>query len=288
MNSTNHTSTTEQHQHGDPVELYGPDDQKLNLSALTDRGAGAKNPFDSSFLDGASRMLATHGPAFAKLSLIVGSATATVYNAIKAGASPRVLNGDLITTVLIAAGLIVECGFAYAWSRKGSYDLAGAQRITADAIFNRASLIMIGDLSLSVAEIAFGVGMIAIYWVGIVQPIFAVHIVRLFYRLKGEHPEYIAEMEIVDLRADLRAADIRDKADALRLSLAERKHERHMQWAALDARHYSGSKLVTSRWFKRQVNNAVKEAVGKSLLGDIRARVGKLPKLLRIGGAQKS
>lgn len=258
------------------------------LSEFGDHGAGHKDPFEASFLDAASRTLATHGPAFAKLSLIVGSATATIYNAIKAGNHPAVLSSGLVTTILIAAGLIVECGFAYAWSRKGSYDLAGAQRLTADAIFNRSSLVMIGDLSLSVAEVAFGVGQIAVFWIGIVQPIVAVHIVRLFYRLKGEHPEYIAELEVVDLRADMRASRIRDKADVLRLSQAERKHERHLQWAALEERHRSGVRLVSSGWFRRRVNQSVKDAVGKNILGDVRKRLGKLPALLGIGRGRES
>ena len=265
-----------------------PTDGSQELHDLGDLGAGHKEPFDSSFLDAVSRTLATHGPAFAKLSLIVGSATATIYNAIKAGNHPAVLSGGLVTTILIAAGLIVECGFAYAWSRKGSYDLAGAQRRTVDAIFNRSSLVMIGDLSLSVAEVAFGVGQIAIFWIGIVQPIVAVHIVRLFYRLKGEHPEYIAEMEVVDLRADMRASRIREKADVLRLSQAERKHERHLQWAALEERHRSGVRLVSSGWFRRRINQSVKDAVGKNLLGDVRKRLGKLPALLGIGRARES
>lgn len=268
---------------GRPTVIYGPNNEELDLSTLTDHGSGSKDPFDPSFLDAISKQLARHGPALAKLLLILGSGSATVYNAIRAGLHPNVAVPELLTAILTAAGLIVECGFAYGWSRKGSYDLAGEQRSTVDAIFNRSSYVMIGDLSLSVAEIAFGVGNIAIYWIGIVQPILAVHIVKLFYKLKGQHPEYIAEMEIIDLRADARAADIRDKAESFRLSLAEKKHDRDMQRAALSERHRSGNKLVTSRWFRRQVNNAVKDSVGKNLLVDIRARVGKLPRLLGIG-----
>lgn len=268
-----------------PAVLYGPNDEALDI---TDHGAGRKDPFDSSVLDSISNLLAQHGPALAKLLLIIGSGTATIYNAIKAGNHPQVLNGGLLTTILVAAGLIVECGFAYAWSRKGSYDLAGQQRQTVDSIFNRSSYVMIGDLSLSVAEIAFGIGNIAIYWIGLVQPFCAVHIVKLFYKLKGQHPEYIAEMEIVDMRADMKAAEIRDKAEVQRLTLADRKHERHLQWASLRERHQAGSKLVSSRWFRRQINKAVKDAVGKNLLEDVRKRVGKLPMLLRIKNERRN
>lgn len=282
------TKTKSRRSNNGSSTLYGPNNQKLDLDNLTDHGAGRKKPFDSSPLDTISDLLATHGPALAKLMLIFGSGTATVYNAFKAGAHPDILNGNMLTTILIAAGLIVECGFAYGWSRRGSYDLAGFQRQRVDMIFNRSSWVMIGDLSLSVAEIAFGIGQIALYWVGIVQPVMAVHIVKLFYKLKGEHPEYIAEMEIVDMKADLKAAQIRDQAEEARLAIAENKHERSLQWASLNERHASSTKLVTSRWFRRKVNNEVKEAVGKNLLGDVRERVGKLPKLLRIKNARRN
>ncbi len=268
--------------------LFGSNGEQLDLDNLTDKGAGRKNPFDSSPLDTISDLLATHGPALAKLMLILGSGAATVYNALKAGNHPGILNGNMLTTILIAAGLIVECGFAYGWSRRGSYDLAGFQRKRVDMIFNRSSYVMIGDLSLSVAEIAFGIGQIAMYWVGVIQPFMAVHIVKLFYKLKGEHPEYIAEMEIVDMRADLKAAQIRDQADGVRLEIAENKHERSLQWASLNERHASSSKLVTSRWFRRRVHREVKQAVGKNLFGDIRARVGKLPKLLKLKNERRN
>ena len=75
---------------------------------------------------------------------------------------------------------------------------------------------MIGGLSLSVAEI--GVDGIATYWFGIVQPVMAVHIVKLSTRSKAS----IRIMEIVELRANMKAAQIRDTANDQRLELAER------------------------------------------------------------------
>ncbi len=251
-------------------------------------GEGRKKPFDESFFDVVSNWLATHGPALAKLLLIVGSATGTIYNAIKAGHIDGVEIGWLITLILTAAGLIVECGFAYGWSRRGSYDLAGQQRITVDKIFNRSSYVMIGDLSLSVAEIAFGIGGIATYWIGLVQPIMAVHVVKLFYQLKGEHPEYIAEMEIVDMQANMKASLIRDAAQDQQLQLAEKNHERALEWAALLKRHQHGTKLVASRWYDRQVKQAVKEAVNQTYLPEVRKALGKLPKLLRLGRGRRN
>lgn len=263
------------------VHLYSANDEPIDLDKL-ELGEGKKQPFDESYFDKVSSWLAQHGPALAKLLLIIGSGAGTVYNAIKAGHMDGVEIGWLVTLILMAAGLIVEMGFAYGWSRRGSYDLAGEQHATVDKIFNRSSYVMIGDLSLSVAEIAFGVGGIATYWIGIVQPIMAVHVVRLFYKLKGEHPEYIAEMEIVDMKARMKASAVRDAAKAQQLALAEKEHERSLEWAALRKRHEHGQKLVTSRWYDRQIKVATREAVGQKLLG-VRDRLGKLPKLLGIG-----
>ena len=264
-----------------PVELFGPNEQPINLASLQ-VGSGKKKPFDDSFFDDVSNWLAQHGPALAKLLLIIGSGAGTIYNAIKAGHIEGVQIGWLITLILSAAGLIVECGFAYGWSRRGSYDLAGRQRATVDLIFNRSSYVMIGDLSLSVAEIAFGVGGIATYWIGIVQPIMAVHVVRLLYRLKGEHPEFLAEMEVLDMKANMKASVIRDALQDQKLELAEKAHERNLEWAALKKRHEHGVKLVNGRWYDRQIKQATKEAVGQKI-SVVRLKLGKLPKLLKIG-----
>lgn len=269
------------------VHLYSAKDQLLDLDSLA-AGAGSKSPFDPSFFDVVSNWLAKHGPSLAKLLLIVGSAAGTVYNAIKASHMEGVEIGWLIMLILSAAGLIVECGFAYGWSRRGSYDLAGKQRETVDKIFNRSSYVMIGDLSLSVAEVAFGIGGIATYWIGIIQPVMAVYIVKLFYTLKGQHPEYIAEMEIVDLKANAKASQIRDAANDQKLELAEKNHERTLQWAALRKRHEHGLKLAGSRWYNRQVKQATREAVNREYLPAVRKKLGKLPKLLRLEGSSKN
>lgn len=284
MKTTNGQETETQERR---VHLYGANDKPLDLESLA-IGAGKKAPFDTSFFDVVSIWLATHGPALAKLLLIVGSAAGTIYNAVRAGHIEGVEIGWLVMLILSAAGLIVECGFAYGWSRRGSYDLAGEQRATVDKLFNRSSYVMIGDLSLSVAEIAFGVGGMATYWIGIVQPVMAVHIVKLFYALKGQHPEYIAEMEVVDMQASIKAERIRDAVNDQRLELAERNHERAMQWAALNKRHEHGLKLAGSRWYDRQVRKATREAVNREYLPGVRAKLGKLPKLLGIGGKQGS
>lgn len=267
--------------------MHRANDQLLYLDNRAVK-ASRKSPVDSSFFDVVSNWLATHGPSLAKLLLIVGIAAGTVYNAIKAGHMEGVEIGWLIILILSAASLIVECGFAYGWSRRGSHDLAGNQRETIDKIFNRSSYVMIGDLSLSVAEVAFGIGGIATYWIGIIQPVMVVHIVKLFYTLKGQHPEYIAEMEVVDLKANAKASQIRDAANDQKLELAERDHERALQWAALRKRHEHGLKLAGSRWYNRQIKQATREAVNREYLPAVRKKQGKLPKLLRLEGSNKN
>lgn len=258
-----------------------------NTGSKNQEGIGEiKSPFDASYFDTVSNWLALHGPALAKLFLIVGSGAATVYNAIKAGHMDGVEIGWMITLILCAAGLIVEMGFAYGWSRRGSYELAGRQRKTVDKIFNESSYVMIGDLSLSVAEIAFGIGGVATIWIGVVQPIMAVRIVRLFYKLKGQHPEYMAQMEVVDMQARMRAMDVRDQAENQRLELAEREHERAMKWAALMKRHEHAHKLVTGRWYSRQVKRVVREAVGRSI-GAMRGDLKRLPGMIGLTGKLK-
>lgn len=273
-----------------PVTLYGADEKPLRLEDLgvTNHGAGSKSPFDRSFLDGPKNWFAKHGPALANLLLMAGSAAGTIYTAIRTSHGSGIDTPFLVAAVMILAGLVIECGYGWAWSRQGTHHLAGRQRVLADRIFKGASVVMVGDLSLSLAEVAFGIGHYSAYWIGGIQPMAAVAIVYTFYLIKGAHPEHLAELEIVDMRAAARAADARDKVEAFRLQLAERQHERAMRTAALETRQAYGERLVTSGWFRRRVKREVKGAVGHSLLGDVRQAVGKLPRLLGIGKAQRN
>ncbi|MDZ4698565.1 MAG: hypothetical protein SH809_02560 [Rhodothermales bacterium] len=273
-----------------PVTLYGANDRPLELPNIegASRGAGRREPFDKSFLDGPKNWFSKHGPALANLLLMGGSATGTVATALRSSHAAGLDSPLLVASVMILAGLVIECGFAWAWSRQGTHDLAGRQRVLADRMFKMAAAVMVGDLSLSLAEVAFGVGGIAPYWIGGIQPAAAVWIVYTFYAIKGAHPEHLADLEIVDLRADAKAAAMRDRADAFRLALAERKHERALKWAALDTRQEYAEKLVTGRWFRRRVKGEVKKAVGQNLLGDVRRKLGELPRLLGIGKARQN
>ncbi len=141
---------------------------------------------------------------------------------------------------------------------------------------------MIGDLSLSVAAVAIGIGDVAQYWVGIVQPLFAVHLVRIFFAIKGEHPMTIAKQKVATLKAYMAAGAVENEAAEMRLQLDEERHERFMKRAALNQRIAAGEVLVSGGWFKRQVKRAVRDSVNKKLLPGIRGKLGKLPQLLRL------
>jgi len=276
---------------GDPekpspkVTLYNSNDEPIDL---TDTGSGNENPFEHSFFDIVGDWLGKHGPAISHLFLIIGSAAGTLTNAIHFATGPE---GQLVHTLfatLIFCGLIVEASFAYAWMKQGSTDLAGAQIKSVRDLYNRSSFVMIGDLSLSVASVAIGIGDVAQYWVGIVQPLFAVHLVRLFFVIKGSHPMTIAKQKVATLKAYMEAGAVENEAEHMRLQLDEERHERFMRRAALEQRIAAGEALVSGGWFKRQVKKAVRQSVDKKLLPDVRSRLGKLPELLRLPGSRKN
>lgn len=261
------------------VRLYSASDEPLDLSAS---GSGHENPFEESYFDRVGDWLGKHGPAISHLFLIIGSAAGTLTNAFHFAE----VDGQVIYTLLVTlifCGLIVEASFAYAWMKRGSTDLAGAQIASVNKLYNRSSIVMIGDLSLSVAAVAIGIGDIAEYWVGIVQPLFAVHLVRIFFALKGEHPMTIAKQRVATLKAYMDAGAVENEAENMRLQLDEERHERFMKRAALEQRIAAGEALVAGGWFRRQVKKAVHESVNKKLLPEVRARLGKLPELLRLG-----
>jgi len=263
------------------VKLFDANENEIDFSEV---GEAEAKPFEESYFDKVGDWLGKHGPAISHLFLIIGSGAGTVRNAWHLSQLDSVDVWQLIFAVLLFCGLIVECAFAYAWMKRGSFTLAGPQLATAKKLYDRSSIVMIGDLSLSLAEIAFGVGKIAQFWVGIVQPIMAVHLVRLFYQLKGEHPEAVARQNVVTLKALMRAEWVEEEAANQRLALDESRHERFMQRAALNKRHEHGRKLVAGRWFNGQMKRAVKDAVNQKLLPDALGKLKRLPKLLKLNG----
>lgn len=280
----------------DPFDLGTPEkprqkvklfDASDNVLDLTEIDSGKTDPFEQSWFEGLSNWLGKHGPALAHTFLIVGSAAGTVTNALHFAETGQGLVHTLLVTLLFC-GLVIEFGFAYAWKKAGSTDLAGNQVKTVNDLYNLSSIIMIGDLSLSVAEIAFGIGEIAAYWVGIVQPIGAVFIIRLFYRLKQEHPMTKAMQKVATLKARAQAGAVENEAQNMQLLLDEEKHERFMRRAALNERMIAGQKIVSGRWFRGQIKRATKDAVGKTLLPNIRAKVKNLPNLLRLPRSRKN
>ena len=268
------------------IKLFGADDKEIDLTEVG--SSGEESPFEDSYFDAVGDWLGKHGPAISHLFLIIGSAFGTVSNAWHLSHMDSVSIWQLVFGVLLFCGLIVECAFAVSWLKRGSTDLAGNQLVTVKKLYDRSSIVMIGDLSLSLAEVALGIGGIAAFWVGCVQPIFSVHLVRLFFQLKGEHPMTIARQRVGTLKARMAAGEVENEAQALQLILDEERHNRFMQRASLEQRIAAGEALVSSRWFRSQIKRAVKDSVGKSLLPNVRAKLANLPNLLRLNRSQKN
>ena len=105
---------------------------------------------------------------------------------------------------------------------------------------------------------------------------------RSLYRLKGSHPVVKAKVETVTLNANMHASWVREAVKDQRLQLAEREHERSLEWQSLRQRHAEGERLVTSRWFRRQIRQLVKKHVQGKLLTEAGEKLGKLRRLLKI------
>ena len=265
--------------------LVDPNGNRIDYSMLFDdvETHHDPNPFESTKLDWITDGLAKYGPIVGKVFLIVGSASGTAYNAWKASQMDAVAVWWLVLSILGFCGLIVEGGFAYGWGVRGSKKLAGDQVKTADNIFKRSAYTMMGDLSLSVGEIAFGIHGLAQFWIGILQPFVAVHIIMLYYKLKGESPEALAEQEVVTYKAQARADDIRDRAEQWKGELADRKNARQIEAKARKRRHAYLLKVVNGFWYGRKMKKQVDEYVGKSLLGDgLKTKLKALPQSLSL------
>lgn len=266
------------------VPLYGPNGQPVTYETMFDdvETNHVTDPFEKTNIDTIPEFLAKHGPVLGKLFLIIGSASATGYNAWKASQMEAVAVWWLVLAILGFCGLIVEGGFAYGWSVRGSKKLAGDQVATADKIFKRSAYTMMGDLSLSVGEIAFGIHGIAQFWIGVLQPFVAVHVIMLYYRLKGESPEAQAEQEIVTLKAQARADDIRDRSETWKGHLMDRKNARQIEAKARTRRHSYALKLVSGFWYGRRMRQEVKDYVGKEQLGNgLKQKLKLLPTSLK-------
>lgn len=239
----------------------------------------AREPFDDTFLNHVINLLKTHGPAASKIIFLFGTAAATLY----AGLSVASIT---VRFMIWGCGFILECLFAYSWAMTGDERIAGKQYTIIQRIFKVSSLIMMGDLATMLLDNQAGLHGLFIAWTSGVQPLAAVYLMNQLYRLKASHPETIAHREIINLKASMRAAAIRDKAFQQRLDIAEREHERALQWAALEARHHHGMRLVSSRWYDGQIKRETKQAVGQSVEGAA-LKMKKLPQLLSIGGEPK-
>lgn len=269
----------------DKSKLYDPGGNRLDYAQVFGEPEVQRkdDPFEESALDAIPEFLHKHGPVIGKLFLILGSASATAYNSWKASHMEGVAVWWLVFSILGFCGLIVEGGFAYGWGVRGKQRLAGEQVKTADKIFKRSAYTMMGDLSLSVGEIAFGIHGIAQFWIGILQPFVAVHIIMLYYKLKGEDPEAMAKQEIVTLRAQAKADEVSDKAQAWKHELADRKNHRQIEAREMQRRHAYLLKVVNSWWYGRRMRREVNQYVGKYLLGTgLKDKLKELPQSLNL------
>jgi len=239
----------------------------------------AQDPFDNSPLNYVINLLKTHGPAASKIIFLFGTAAATLY----AGLAVASIT---VRFMMWGCGFILECLFAYSWAMTGSEKIAGRQHTIIQRIFKVSSLVMMGDLATMLLDNQAGLHGLFIAWTSGVQPLAAVYLMNQLYKLKASHPVAMANRERINLKAGMAAAAIRDRAFEQRLALAEREHERALQWAALEARHKHGMRRVNSYWYNRQIKRETKQAIGQSVEGAA-LKMKRLPGLLSIGGEAK-
>lgn len=264
----------------DPYDLYSFDDPLPK--EIDNRYIQVVDPFDDTPLNQVVEQLKKHGIALAKIIFMIGTASATLFGGLAAGA-----NSWEVMCMVWGSGFILECLFAYSWVMTGNKKIAGRQDAIVQRIFKVSSLVMMGDLITMLLEAQAGAHQLFVIWTSIVQPLAAVYLMNQIYKLKNLHPETIAMREMVNLHAGMKASALRDKAHDDRLRLAEKEHERALEWAALRKRHEHAERLVSGRWYDREIKRATKAAVGQQLDG-MGLKLGKLPKLLKIGKARSN
>lgn len=256
---------------GRPI-LFDSGGSKIDLSKGS---SGRKDPFDDNLLAGFKNFLAKYGVDIALIFLMVASGGSTIYNAIGAYyLAPYA--GMILAAVVIAAGLIVECGFAWSWTRRGSTDLAGAQIKTNNSINWWSIRAMYLDIVLTISTLAFMLADYGVYWMMIGQPLVAARVVHLWFRLKGEHPETIADQAETTMKARARAAVILDAIQELKLNLLERDQRRQISRGKLHVRHEAETKKLWSGWYRRSIKRAVHSEYVKELPAGSESRIKAL------------
>lgn len=261
------------------VKLYGPNSQPLK--SVTVEKPNIKSPAspfnEDSPLNKVIEFLHEHGPAAAKLFLMMATGAATAYGGWTAGGGTE----WLIMLMVWGCGFIVECAFAYSWVMKGSEKLAGAQVGINDRIHNRSSLLMIGALVTMLFGHQTAVTMPFIIWTSVFETIGAVWIIHQFYKLKGSHPMAMAEAEIVTLAASVEAEKVREQARDFKLLLSDAKLMRNREGRKMMIEHEESARHIESNRYRKMIRaEQEQEIFSSSVFGERSGLMGKAWKML--------
>ena len=269
------TSTTTQVQKPNTsnanVQVHTSNDDLLapeNFDFKTIDMKGAKNPFlevkdkkGESPLHGVVNLLHNHGPALAKLLLMVATIGATLFACYKVivnppaigGSAPDQMAGFLIAAMIFGCATIVECMFAYSWVKKGSRSIAGKQVEIIDAMHKVTMWVMIGTLITMQLEAQAGLHVLFIAWTSIVDPIAAVYLINAMYRLKGAHPKSQAIEEAITLEAEINAERVREQVKNFKVLLGKAQNRRRLATKRTRTEREEQTKLTNSRRFRRMI-----------------------------------
>lgn len=228
------------------VDMYG---KTINLN---EGSSGRKDPFEENRLAAFKRFFAKYGPDLALIFLIVASGGATLYNAHGAYLIAPYW-GAVLAAIVAGAGLVVECGYAWSWVKRGSLDLVGAMIKTNDSINKWSRGAMYLDIVLTVSTLVFALSDFGIYWMIFGQPLVALRIVYFWYVLKGQHPETLADQAEITLKARARADVILDAIEEMKLNLLERQHKRELACGKMRVAHEAEMRRLWSAWYRRRM-----------------------------------
>lgn len=271
-----------------PIDLGRPATQILDSSGnainLQSGEIGDIDPFDKTVLSSVKGFFAKYGVDLALILLICGSMAGTIFNSIRVGDISIVQDGlFFLSTLLICFGLVVEFGLAWSWSRRGTTRLVGIMRKRNDSIFRWSVWCILIDIMLAVSGAIVDIGESGIYWMIFGQPVCAIRIVFLWYKLKGEHPQTIAKQVQATVRAQNQANLALEESHKLKLVLDEKKFERQRERLNMETRHAEALKVLSSQRYVRTISALMKQKVREDLVPEVSAWTGlfkRSPKLL--------
>lgn len=276
-NGAGGTFTAEPTKSENRVFLFDGNGKEIRTEST--ESAGAPNPFHESYFDVVGNWFSEHGPAIGKLVLIIASFSASVYNSVEATHLDTVMPGWgwLMAAVIICAGCIVEGGFAFSWGNQGTARLAGPQIETNKQIFRRSRFAMLLDIMLTLSTLVFGLADVGVYWMMFGQPIVAVSVVNLYFRLKGEHPYTKALQQEVTYNAHMKAMEVWNRVQQMKLIYMSENHAREMERVALEMKHTQGLKYLKSGKAKNQIKAAMVSGINLAL-GEFTTAAGDIDK----------